>query len=627
MLGDQGGRAAEALARARDQETAAAERFSRWNRAGVPHIEIARELELSPMALSLLVLAAAPQIWGELARAYGLCTHDAARPLVDELLLAHLLEADAATRAAIGRELDDDAPLIASGAVVMSRGLRPYAALTVHPAIARRLAGAAPASDLDHGAPTLERSLTELIGPRDAIAEVARALTARGPAPARVVVRAAPARAGAPWPRPRARAGRRLGIVAIDPAASDLDAQLRQRLHDVALRGDLPCVGLDGLPDDPRCAAASARSSIATSARCSSARRAAVELPLAPGYLAIELPPLAEAERVAAWRATLASYELDPGPAATLAARFGVGPGAMSRACAAAAAAPDDALEAALVAAVRQHRSARIEAIATRVEHLASWDDLIVSEDLADSLHELCARVRHRRTVLEDWGLRGVASTARGVTALFQGGPGTGKTMAAEVIARALGYELWRVDLSKVVSKWIGETEKNLAAVFDAAEDGEIVLLFDEADSLFGKRTEVKSSHDRNANLETNYLLQRLDTFTGVAILTTNFGTAIDPAFQRRLAIQAQFPFPDEQERERLWRAHLPSSLPVAGELDLAALARQFPLTGGYIRNAVLRAAYLAAGNRKPLSTADLERAVRAEYLARGKVSASGVLQ
>jgi SpoVK/Ycf46/Vps4 family AAA+-type ATPase len=198
--------------------------------------------------------------------------------------------------------------------------------------------------------------------------------------------------------------------------------------------------------------------------------------------------------------------------------------------------------------------------------------------------------------------------------------------MAAEVIANALGYELWRVDVSKVISKWIGETEKNLAAVFDAAEDGEIVLLFDEADSLFGKRTEVRSSLDRHANLETSYLLQRLDSFTGVAILTTNFGTAIDPAFSRRLSVQAQFPLPDEVERERLWRALLPRTLPLADEPDLAELARRYPLTGGYIRNAVLRAAYTAAGRGTPLSTADLERAVRAEYLARGKVSPTGAL-
>jgi len=299
----------------------------------------------------------------------------------------------------------------------------------------------------------------------------------------------------------------------------------------------------------------------------------------------------------------------------------------MQRACAAVAAGPQPAaLEPALAGFVRQHRSSRIASIATRVERLASWDDLIVPDDIADGLRELCARVQHRGTVLEAWGLAGVASTARGVTALFQGGPGTGKTMAAEVVARALGYELWRVDLSRVVSKWIGETEKNLATVFDAAEDGEIVLLFDEADSLFAKRTDVKSSHDRSANLETNYLLQRLDAFTGIAILTTNHGTAIDPAFRRRLSMQAVFPFPDEADRERLWRALLPRTVPTAGDLDLGELARRFQLTGGYIRNAVLRAAYLAASRGTPLSSADLERAVRAEFLAHGKVSASGAL-
>ncbi|HEY0990231.1 MAG TPA: ATP-binding protein, partial [Kofleriaceae bacterium] len=351
------------------------------------------------------------------------------------------------------------------------------------------------------------------------------------------------------------------------------------------------------------------------------------DLPLAPGYCAVDFAPLDETDRRTAWQRMLRAHGFDAGPASALASRFSVGPAVMQRACAAVAAGPEPAaLEPALAGFVRQHRSSRIASIATRVERLASWDDLIVPDDIADGLRELCARVQHRGTVLAAWGLAGVASTARGVTALFQGGPGTGKTMAAEVVARALGYELWRVDLSRVVSKWIGETEKNLATVFDAAEDGEIVLLFDEADSLFAKRTEVKSSHDRGANLETSYLLQRLDAFTGIAILTTNHGTAIDPAFRRRLSMQAVFPFPDEADRERLWRALLPRTVPTAGDLDLGELARRFQLTGGYIRNAVLRAAYLAASRGTPLSTADLERAVRAEFLAHGKVSASGAL-
>ncbi|HEX7839021.1 MAG TPA: ATP-binding protein, partial [Kofleriaceae bacterium] len=637
VLGDQHGRATDALGRAQKLEESATERFSRWNRRGAPHIELARELRLSPLAISLLLLSAAPQIWGELARAYSLCTADRARPLVDELLLAHLLKADIQARAAIGRELDPDAPLVDSGAVALARGLRPYAGLSVHPAIARRLIGAPPTGDRDEAILPATRDLTKVIGPRAQIAEVARQLVRRPVTPVRVVLRGrtnsgrrttAAALAGC--------AGRRIGLVAIDAASKELEILLAQRLHDVSLRGGLPCVILDDLASDPalhvRIRPVLDRHPGPLFIRAPHGG----DLPLSPGYLTIEFAALPETERRAAWETTLAEHGLDLAPAATLAARFHVGPGAMARACAAARAvassapttdsAPNAALEARLAATLRQHRSARIEAIARRVERLASWDDLIVPDDISDALRELCARVRHRRTVLEDWSMRDVAATAQGTVALFQGAPGTGKTMAAEVIANALGYELWRVDLSKVVSKWIGETEKNLAAVFDAAEDGEIVLLFDEADSLFGKRTEVKSSHDRNANLETSYLLQRLDSFTGIAILTTNFGTAIDPAFLRRISVQAQFPLPDELERERLWRALLPRTLPIAGEPDLAELARRYSLTGGYIRNAVLRAAYVAAGRGTPLSSADLERAVRAEYLARGKVSTTGAL-
>lgn len=183
------------------------------------------------------------------------------------------------------------------------------------------------------------------------------------------------------------------------------------------------------------------------------------------------------------------------------------------------------------------------------------------------------------------------------------------------------------VDLSQVTSKWLGETEKNLATVFDAAEDGECVLLFDEPDSLFGKRTEVKSSNDRYANLEINYLLQRLDAFSGIAILTTNFGTSIDPAFRRRLSLHLQFPTPDEELRERLWRAHLPAKAPVAGDLDLAALAAEYQLSGGNIRNAALRAAYLAAASGTPITAGHLRRAVELEYRDRGKLALGGALE
>jgi len=246
---------------------------------------------------------------------------------------------------------------------------------------------------------------------------------------------------------------------------------------------------------------------------------------------------------------------------------------------------------------------------------------------MLDSLRELVGRIRHRRTVFEGWGFDRTMTTSRGLTALFYGAPGTGKSMVAGLVARELGLELYKVDLARVVSKWIGETEKNLAEVFDAAEHGEVVLLFDEADSLFARRTEVKSSVDRYANLEVNYLLQRLDSFEGIAILTTNLEGSIDPAFKRRMSVRLQFPFPDEDMRTRLWAAHLPAELPVADGLDLAALAHRFPLSGGYIRNSVLRAAFLAAQEQRPLGQEHLERAIQLEYRELGKLSASGRME
>jgi len=220
-----------------------------------------------------------------------------------------------------------------------------------------------------------------------------------------------------------------------------------------------------------------------------------------------------------------------------------------------------------------------------------------------------------------------VMSTSRGLTALFQGGPGTGKTLVATALANELGLDLYRVDLARVMSKWIGETEKNLADVFDAAEEGHALILFDEADALFGQRTQVQSSNDRYANLEINYLLQRLDSFEGVAVLTTNLGTAIDAAFKRRLTCSLTFPFPDQDAREQLWRIHLPDQLPRAGTLDLAGLARRYQMSGGYIRNAAVRAAFLAAQDQSPLSQFHLERAIRAEFREGGKAAESGLLE
>jgi SpoVK/Ycf46/Vps4 family AAA+-type ATPase len=276
---------------------------------------------------------------------------------------------------------------------------------------------------------------------------------------------------------------------------------------------------------------------------------------------------------------------------------------------------------------VRQHLENRLGSTANRVTRLASWADIVLPEDITDSLLELTARVRHRKQVYEQWGFDRSMTTSRGITALFQGSPGTGKTMVAGVIARDLGLELYRVDVSRITSKWIGETEKNLGSLFDAAEDGQVLLLFDEADSLFAKRTEVKTSVDRYANMEVNYLLQRLDSFEGIAILTTNFGNAIDPAFKRRLTYRMTFPFPDEEMREQLWKSLIPPQVPVQGKLDFAGLSQRFRLSGGYIRNAALRAAFLAAEEGSSLTHEHLERAIRMEFREIGKLAESGTLE
>jgi broad-specificity NMP kinase len=617
----------DAIVRSRELEDSATRRLIAWSRRGVPHVELAQELALSPLATSLLIVIAAPQIWGELAGAYGAISADCARPLVDELLVAHLLDAGTTARSAIAGELDEGAPLVASGAVIIASGLRPYAQLSVHAAVARRLAGACTAGD-PHDAPC---SLDTIVGPRVKLAALARHLAVPADAPTRVVLRGRDGSGRSTIAAAlAAQAGRAVREVAIESGA-DADRKLRGALRDVALRGDVPCVTLDEISDDPsvririRGVLDAHRGPVIVRAPL------AGELPLAPGYAVVELPPLSETQRLEMWRRCLTERGVRGDAADELATRFPVGPGTIARACAdldvAAAGTDTAALAHALATSVRQHRSSRIADVANRVDRLATWNDLVVPEEIADSLREMVARLRHRRTVLETWGMDRVAATAQGVTALFQGGPGTGKTMAAGVIARALGYELWRVDLSKIVSKWLGETEKNLSRVFDAAEDGEVVLLFDEADSLFSKRTDVKTSNDRSANLETNYLLQRLDAFTGLAILTTNFGTAIDAAFKRRLAVEIHFPFPDETEREQLWRAHLPPQLPLAGDVDLVELARRYQLSGGYIRNTALRAAYLAAADGKLVGQGHLERAVKALYRDQAKVATGGRME
>ncbi len=262
--------------------------------------------------------------------------------------------------------------------------------------------------------------------------------------------------------------------------------------------------------------------------------------------------------------------------------------------------------------ACRMQARPRLDDLAQRIESANRWDDLVLPELQKQILRQMAVHLRQRMKVYQDWGFAGKSSRGLGISALFTGVSGTGKTMAAEVLANELRLDLYRIDLSQVVSKYIGETEKNLRRVFEAAEEGGGILLFDEADALFGKRSEVKDSHDRYANIEISYLLQRMEAYRGLAILTTNMKDALDQAFLRRIRFVVQFPFPDAAQRTEIWRRIFPASTPTES-LDFNKLAR-LNVPGGNIRNIALNSAFLAADTREPVRMKHLLRAARSEY-------------
>jgi len=272
----------------------------------------------------------------------------------------------------------------------------------------------------------------------------------------------------------------------------------------------------------------------------------------------------------------------------------------------------EEPFEEALWRACERHAAPKLDELARRIVPVYEWDDIVLPPEPLRQLEEIAAQVANRAQVYGAWGFGAKLNRGRGISALFAGPSGTGKTMAAEVLARHLSLDLYRIDLAGVVSKYIGETEKNLRAVFDAAERGGAILFFDEADALFGKRSEVKDSHDRYANIEVNYLLQRMEDYRGLAILATNRKSALDSAFLRRLRFLVDFPFPDAAHRRRIWETAFPKQAETSG-LDFAALAR-LDLAGGHIRNIALGAAFLAADEGEAIGMPHLLRAARREY-------------
>jgi SpoVK/Ycf46/Vps4 family AAA+-type ATPase len=254
------------------------------------------------------------------------------------------------------------------------------------------------------------------------------------------------------------------------------------------------------------------------------------------------------------------------------------------------------------------------------VTPLYTWDDIVLPRACLEQLREICAQARYRQHVFEHWGFKRKVALGKGLSVLFVGPSGTGKTMAADIIANDLGLELYKIDLSGVVSKYIGETEKNLRQIFEAAEQSNAALFFDEADAVFGKRSEVKDAHDRYANIETNYLLQRIEDYEGIVILASNFPKNIDDAFTRRLRFIVEFPLPDASSRQQIWQHIFPAELPRSRDIDIDFLSRKLKLSGGNIKNIALNAAFLAAANSGVLAMEDIIHATKREFHKMGRL-------
>ncbi len=350
-----------------------------------------------------------------------------------------------------------------------------------------------------------------------------------------------------------------------------------------------------------------------------------------PDLVEVQFPSPAVPARVELWQRAMGANRALVGDddLHEIAGRFALGGGAIHRAAERAIAqarlrapnAPHVELSD-LTESARLMLQHRLGTVARRVSPGFEWNDLVLPDDTLDGIRELLAFAKHRGVLLDQWGFERKLPYGRGVSAVMAGPPGTGKTMVAQLLARELGYELYVIELAQVVNKYIGETEKNLARVFDEAEHSHAILFFDEADALFARRTEVKSSNDRYANLEVNYLLQRMESYNGVTLLATNLEQGLDEAFKRRVRFSIQFEMPEAPVRAQLWRSMFPTESPLAPDIDWVRLGERWEMAGGHIKKAAVRAAAraLARGKDAIISGADIEAAAQFEYREMGRV-------
>ena len=257
---------------------------------------------------------------------------------------------------------------------------------------------------------------------------------------------------------------------------------------------------------------------------------------------------------------------------------------------------------------------------ATLIRKKHTWDELVLQKEQKDIIKRACNHIKYKHIIYDKWGMGKRVLYGRGLSVLFTGPPGTGKTMAAQVVANELGLEIYKVDLSKVISKYIGESEKNLGEVFDSAKKSNVILLFDETDALFGKRTEVKDSHDKNANVETSYLLQKMEEYDGITIMTTNFIENIDKAFFRRISYVVHFTFPDATARKEIWLKMYPKEMPISKDVDFDYLAKNFEIAGGSIKNVAVNSGFMAAAESKSVEMKHIIKALEYEMKKQGKM-------
>ena len=580
---------------------------------------------LTALDVELLLVALAPDLDSRFERLYGYLNDDVTRRRASVGLALELSGAPLTSAPARAR-LSPGGPLVAGGLLVVEDGDRPLPtrSLRVPDRVAAHLLG-----DDTADARLAHLLVLEPIAAVGDVAGLARALAAGAEL---VYLRERPGSAGrALAVAGLAAAGRPAVVVDLERLGGDEDLGSVSGAagREARLRG----AGLVAGPVDGLLGQSGSAAALRSFAELPGVRVITGRVPWDPLWsreaaLVLDAPVPTVDERRGLWQASIdagpsggpssADLERDLG-------QFRLGPEQVSRAAGvarlvAAAAGGPLATEHLRVGARAQHGGG-LERLARHIQPRVSWTDLVLPPATMAYVREVAVRARQRDRVLDEWGMRPGGGRGRGIAALFAGESGTGKTMSAEVIAGELGLDLYAVNLATVVDKYVGETEKNLERIFSEADGSDAILLFDEADALFGKRSEVSDARDRYANIEVAYLLQRMESFDGLAILATNLRSNVDDAFARRLDAIVEFPLPDAEHRRTMWHQCLGDRLPRAADVDLDFCADAFELSGGNIRSIALTAAYTAAESGRPVSMGDLVRAIHREYRKLGRLS------